>query len=241
MQTPYTYKRSLKDGIVTWDMLVDCVLSATERARNYEARLKDNAADIARMEKQQRRYPTRRHPTITDSRDYLAKKRAECYRMKAQLLSHVTPTCIHETVIQQWHRVCCTDFQTMEQYQQQYDSDLKAGLVRYTNMRKDPKTGVETPFYDADGTFSSFYLYYELKKGRTFHTPIGADDVERYREKYGIGIVRIEGKIFTRKHPYLMDDLISVQFVQRVITALDDGTARIVRDAGYPEDSLYDY
>lgn len=139
-------------------------------------------------------------------------------------------------VIQQWHRVSRTDFPTMEQYRQQYDSDLKAGLVRYTNMRKAPKTGVETPFYDVDGAFSSFYIYYELKKGRTFHTPIDADDVERYREKYGIGVVRIEGKIFTQKHPYLMDDLISVQFVQRVITALDDGTAKIVRDAGCPED-----
>lgn len=230
MQTPYAYKKSLKNGIVTWDMFVDCVLSANERAHNYEARLRDNAADIAWVAKRKRRYPTRKYPTITDSRDYLARKRAECYRTKAQLLSHVTPTCIHETVIQQWHRVNSTDFPTMEQYQQQYESDLKAGLVRRTNMRRDPKSGVETPFYDVDGTFSSFYLYYELKKEQTFHTPIDADDVERYRKKYGIGIVRIEGKIFKRKHPYLMDDLVSVQFVQRVITALDNGTAKIVRD-----------
>lgn len=148
MQTPLSYKESLKNGIITKDMLRDCVLSADERARSYDIRLKKKAARLACLEKRQRRNPTRRYREVTDNRTYLSKKRDECYRTKARLLSYAKPTEIHETIIQQWARVNSTDFATMGQYQRKHDSDIKAGRAGNANTRTDPKTGQKTPMPD---------------------------------------------------------------------------------------------
>lgn len=235
MQTPLSYKESLKNGIITKDMLRDCVLSADERARSYDIRLKKKAARLACLEKRQRRNPTRRYREVTDNRTYLSKKRDECYRTKARLLSYAKPTEIHETIIQQWARVNSTDFATMGQYQRKHDSDIKAGRAGNANTRTDPKTGQKTPFYDVIVISPSFYIYYDFGNGRTFHTPIDAEEIRQCQERYGIRIVKLGGKTITRRRPCPTDELISPQFVRRVLTALDDGTARIQDDNPYAD------
>lgn len=78
-------------------------------------------------------------------------------------------------------------------------------------------------------------VHYDFGKDRTFHTPIDAEEIRQCQERYGIRIVKLGGKTITRRRPCPTDELISTQFVRRVLTALDDGTARIQDDNPYAD------
>lgn len=51
MRTPYEYTKNLKNGIITRDMLLDCLYSVNKRAKNFrdkERELKEKIAEMKR-------------------------------------------------------------------------------------------------------------------------------------------------------------------------------------------------
>ena len=60
-----------------------------------------------------------------------------------------------------------------------------------------------------------YYLFYDLDYGHTFHTPIKEEDVE----KYSLPIIEIS-ELETTGHK--VNDLVSVQFVRKVIRLIEE-------------------
>ena len=78
MRTPKEYTDNIKKGIITRDMLSNCLYSVNKRAKNY----RDN-------ERKSRRYG---NWTYADS---AAKRKEAFYNQKDIMLSILTPNCIH--------------------------------------------------------------------------------------------------------------------------------------------------
>ena len=80
MKTPKEYTRNLKNGIITEDMIVDCLYSVNKRAKNY----RDKA------------YQYRYSYYHGDSQ---REEMERYYGYKEQLLSYFTPKCIHQQYV----------------------------------------------------------------------------------------------------------------------------------------------
>lgn len=217
MKTPTEYKRSLENGIVTRQMLSDCLFSVNKRAKNYRDKLREERDYLRRS--------YRYSYFAYDNTEKLGAKRDEYYRMKEQLLAHVSPVCIHQEPQQHRIRISSCDFDSMRQFERQYEQDFEADRIIYENSYMDWETQEVVYFYNVYKIVPAYYLYYDLGTEHTFHTPIDESEIAKYRKQYGIDVVKLDEPIITYGED--IDDLISVQFVRKVITALDDGTAAI--------------
>ena len=220
MKTPTEYKKNLDKGIVTRQMLSDCLFSVNKRAKNYRDKLRE--------EREYLRRAYRYSYFSYDNTEKLEAKRDEYYRMKEQLLTHISPVCIHQEPQQRRIRISSCDFENMKQFDKQYKQDLKAERIIYENSYKDWDTDEVVYFYNIYEIVPAYYLYYDLGTGHTFHTPIDESEIAKYMKQYRINVVKLDEPIITYGED--IDDLISVQFVRKVITALDDGTATIELD-----------
>lgn len=73
-----------------------------------------------------------------------------------------------------------------------------------------------------------YYLFYDLGTAHTFHTPLYEDKIDVYAKQHGLQIVSLDGPLVTFGED--VDELVSVQFVRKVIAALKDNTARLADD-----------
>lgn len=129
MKTPTEYKKNLDKGIVTRQMLSDCLFSVNKRAKNYRDKLREEPEYLRRAY----RYSYFSY----DNTEKLEAKRDEYYRMKEQLLAHISPVCIHQEPQQHRIRISSNDFENMKQFDKQYKQDLKAERIIYENSYKD--------------------------------------------------------------------------------------------------------
>lgn len=206
MRTPKEYSDNLKNGIITEAMLVDCLYSANKRAKNY----RDKAREYRSYYKSHR-YAIDRY----GNEDRCAVKKEEYYAQKEKLLSVLQPVCIHKEFLG-YERVRIYD------YEPEYRKNIKKFV--WENCYYDYNEGREVWFGDIEDKNRPkyhYYLFYDVNGTKTFHSPIQEQDVE----KYNLDVISID-QLETEGHD--ISDLISNQFVQKVLALIDSKNYKLV-------------
>ena len=220
MRTPKEYSNNLEKGIITDDMLVNALFSVNKRAKNYR--------DKKREAKQYYgRYARLSYDSAEESENNM-------YARKDKLLSILTPVCIHKELL---------GYERARVYS--YQPDYLEQLVEHIN-KKDicwmnsyypyndryyydddyDSDGKEVKFFDYldyDAPKYNYYLFYILQD-YSFHSPIEEKDIAKYREEFGkkhTNIVDID-RLDTKGYDYT--DLVSVQFVDKLIALISSGS-----------------
>lgn len=190
MQTPKEFSENLKNKIITTEMLNACLYSVNKRAKNYRDTKREYRGKY---------------------RDSAERKELAFYRKKEQLLSIITPVCIHKSMVG-YERIRVYDYESG--FSRKYLKNLLLNQVVHTNSYWDYDAHDEVFFFDYLDTSkpkSLYFLFYELGK-QSYHTPI--DNPKNYSLP-----VKDIGKLNTEGDDY--HDLISVQFVDKVIALID--------------------
>lgn len=209
MRTPESYAKNLKDRVITTEMLGDCLYSVNKRAKNYR-NLKRKARHY--------RHSHRNYAALNEC------KEQNFYAMKEKLLSIAKPVCIHKEFAG-FERIRVMDYEP-DYYDLMLRKGLKGEIVwvnSFSSLDWDfGYGGNETWFFDyIDKSKPKFrwYLYYSVGN-HTFHTPIDENAAKCHKELP----VKEIGQIVTDGHD--TNDLISVQFVSKVIDLIDSGNYR---------------
>lgn len=205
MKTPREYFQNLQNKIVTKQMLVDCLYSVNKRAKNCRDKEREYRQEY------QNNYHYFRYNKFDNEYAYRQKKE-QYYQYKEELLSILTPTCIHK---EPWgyERKRIKDIDDVKEYQKH----LMARDFVWANCYLDYETGIEVYFVDIElknRPIYHYYLFYDLGE-HTFHTPI--ENPEEYPDLEIIEINKLE----TEGHEII--DLISMQFVMKVIALIESG------------------
>lgn len=204
MRTPAEYTKNLKSGIVTTEMMRDALFSVNKRAKNYRD-----------AERKARAYSYSRVDYSASSRG----KKEELYHKKEFLLSQLTPVCIHrEFAGYKRTRV----FSYQKDYDRLWAEQALMDRIVWANSYMDWESYLEVYFFDyvTNSPEYRYYLYY-VCGDQTFHSPIEESDVKKYAKQYGLSIETIN-ELHTQGDE--VTDLLSLQFVNKMIKAFEDKT-----------------
>ena len=201
MRTPKEYTNYLKEHVITNEMLASCLFSVNKRAKNCR--------DQERAYRS-KGYGNRYWYDKYDTEESYRQKKQEYYSMKELLLSIIQPKEIHVEFL---------GYEKVRVYDYEPDYEEHSEDFVYENSYWDDEYEEEVYFgdyYDEDSPKYHYYLFYELGS-YSFHTPIERSDLEKYPtlENKDIGRLLTQGKEIS--------DLISVQFVKKVIELISSG------------------
>lgn len=194
MKTPKNYENNLKKGIITKEMLSDCLFSVNKRAKNCRDK--------------ERQYRCYRNDYYGNEKKYREQKE-EYYSQKEKMLALLTPDCIHAETIEIRERI----YDYEPEYYEHYD---KKDYV-YEGGYYDRELHNFVEFIDVIIPTKKYYLFYDLKT-HSFHTPIYDDELTKYSS------LKVEdiGRLITFGDD--IDELISAKFVKKVIELITTGT-----------------
>lgn len=200
MRTPKEYTKNLQNHIITAQMLSDCLYSCNKRAKNWRDKERDwrwsgfdeyNNEEKARIQKE------------------------KYYEQKETLLSVVEPICIHtETIIKRRR-------ERIYSYESEYDLCKEQDSFVNEDSYYDIERNEYVEYGDIDRIEEEhkFYFFYDFGYGHTFHTPIyDEEDAEYWAKQDNLQIVDI-GRLIT--YGDKIDDLISTQFVKKVLALIE--------------------
>ena len=195
MKPPKEYLKNLKQHIITEQMLSDCLFCVNNRALNS----RDN----------ERKY-INYVPDLYGNANKYHKKMLGYYRMKRTLLSVLKPSHIQKGEVLQRRRIY--------DYEDNYEEILKSG--NYVNNSglydTDRKEHVEFVVQMVPQTV--YYLTYTVGN-RTFRVPLQESEIIRYPDLEVIDAGRI-----TPVYGDITADMLSVQFVEKVVQLIKSGT-----------------
>lgn len=199
MKTPKEYSDNLKQKIITKDMLVDCLFSVNKRAKN------------CRDKEQEYREFYRYMPYVRDKYHSVAsyrEKKNEYYEQKDKLLTLIQPTCIHLEETSRKRRI--------RDYEPEYRKFARKGKYIHDGGYFDDRTYEYICFIDILEPVKRYYLFYDFG-AYSFHSPIDEEQLSFYKhlEVKKIGQLKTKGKE--------IGELISVQFVKKVIELIESG------------------
>ena len=206
MRTPKRYTDLIKNKKITNQIIAECIYSVNKRAKNYRDKIEDsNQAGFYKYKE------------INNEKAKEQKERY--YSMKEDLLLNFRPKLIHK-------QYAGEKKQRVYSYQKNYEK-------LYNEKRND--SGWENSYYDYDRNKEVdffdyslgekkylYFLYYEIGE-YSFHTPITEERAEKNTE---LEIKEIDENFQT--HGADIVDLLSTQFVQKVIDLLDSGDYTII-------------
>lgn len=196
MKTPQEYIKNLNNKIITKAMLCDCLYSVNKRAKNF----RDKAEQ----------YHKNRYD-IYNNEEKATEKKEHYYKLKEILLSAVNPDCIHCETIRRTKRMRIYD------YEDEYLEYKHSGKFIHENCYYDNELKDIVEFGDIIAEcepIKKYYLFYDLGV-HSFHTPIEFEDLEFYNLKIiDVGLIITNGDD--------INDLISMQFVKKVITLIEE-------------------
>lgn len=152
MRTPKKYTDNLKLGIITKDMLADCLYSVNKRAKNCR-------------DKQRAYYG------MDSYADKYREQKEKYYGQKEILLHLIQPTCIHMETVQRKQRIY--------DYEPEYDECFYNGLFFHEGGYYDREMQQYVSFGDMYVDEQKYYLFYDLGKS-SFHTPIENYEMKKY-------------------------------------------------------------
>lgn len=190
MRTPKEYSENMKNGIITMEMLGDCLFSVNKRAKNCRD--------------QERKYRNRRYDRY-DTCDTYRRKKEEYYEQKEMMLSICKPTCVHTELQERKYRVY--------DYEPDYYETIEKNMVIHEGEYFDSFLKEYVSFSDVIIPTIAYYLFYDIGK-HSFHTPIEEYDIKQYQdlEIIDIGTLTTFGENIS--------DLLSTQFVSKVLSLI---------------------
>ncbi len=144
MTTPKEYTKNLNAGIITPQMLSDCIYSVSARAKNYR-NLEHACYRVAWKEGNRER-------------------KEHFYSLKEELLSCTQPSCIHKEPVKKRVRYYS--------YEYAYYKISESKGTLYDGFYYDRELGEEVYFIDTYKDDFKYFLFYDLGTNHTFHTPI---------------------------------------------------------------------
>ena len=202
MKMTKAYSENIKNKIITRDMLIDCLYSVNKRAKNA----RDQANSIVQKKRINRYFIDKYHA----KENYIVMKK-EYYGMKECMLKLFEPTCIHAEK---------NKIERIYDYEEKY-SNIKETDALWYGSYYDYDEDREVFFIDVllPDAVRQYYLFYDLGR-HTFHIPIAK--VEDYPELEIIPVCQIKTKGSN------IEDLVSVQFVRKVINLIESGNYTLV-------------
>ncbi len=198
MRTPSEFNNLIIQKTITAKMLSECLFSVNKRAKNY----RDNERKYRNLRKNCRYWSD-----IYDNEEKNREMKEKYYKKKDILLSIIAPTCIHRE-----QRLCKVRHY---EYELDFEKILLTNKLLPSGRFFDEDSQEYIEFVDVyEKTENKYYLYYDIGTNHCFHHPIDSE------EGYNLPIIDI-GNLDTWGTE--IDDLISVQFVDKVIKLIESG------------------
>lgn len=210
MKTPKEYANNVKNGIITTKMLSDCIFSVNKRAKNWRDK-----------EHQYRgKYSDDWYGTVDKARE----NKEMYYSQKEMLLTPIKPKCIHRENTSSSHRVRYFD------YEPEYDELY--GEFFYEGSYYDREQQCEVYFGDImeSESFYNYYLFYDLGCGHTFHDPLEFNVDEKIDKFKSYPDLKVEEVTSIITYGHDTKDLLSTQFVNKVLTLIRSGEYTLLDD-----------
>ena len=206
MRTPKIYNDLIKNKEITNKIIAECIYSVNKRAKNYRDKIEDsNQAGFYKYKE------------INNEKAKEQKERY--YSMKEDLLLNFSPKLVHKQYVGEKR-------QRVYSYQKNYEKlyNEKRNDIVWENSYYDYDRNKEVDFFDYSLGEKKYlyFLYYEIGE-YSFHTPITEERAEKNTE---LEIKEIDENFQT--HGADIVDLLSTQFVQKVIDLLDSGDYTII-------------
>lgn len=206
MRTPKRYTDLIKNKKITNQIIAECIYSVNKRAKNYRDKIEDsNQAGFYKYKE------------INNEKAKEQKERY--YSMKEDLLLNFSPKLVHKQYVGEKR-------QRVYSYQKNYEKlyNEKRNDIVWENSYYDYDRNKEVDFFDYSLGEKKYlyFLYFEIGE-YSFHTPITEERAEKNTE---LEIKEIDENFQT--HGADIVDLLSTQFVQKVIDLLDSGDYTII-------------
>ena len=206
MRTPKRYTDLIKNKKITNQIIAECIYSVNKRAKNYRDKIKDY---------KQGGFYKYKEDNIENAKE----QKEKYYSMKDDLLFNFSPKLIHKKYDKE-------KIQRVYSYQKNYEKlyNEKRNDIVWENSYYDYDKNKEVDFFDYKLGEKKYlyFLYYEIGE-YSFHTPISEERVEKNTE---LEIKEIDENFQT--HGADIVDLLSTQFVQKVIDLLDSEDYTII-------------
>ena len=206
MRTPKRYTDLIKNKKITNQIIAECIYSVNKRAKNYRDKIKDYKQGGFNKYKE-------------DNIENAKEQKEKYYSMKEDLLLNFSPKLIHK-------KYDGEKIQRVYSYQKNYTKlyNEKINDIIKENSYYDYDRNKEVDFFDYSLGEKKYlyFLYYEIGE-YSFHTPITEERAEKNTE---LEIKEIDENFQT--HGADIVDLLSTQFVQKVIDLLESGEYTII-------------
>ena len=206
MRTPKRYTDLIKNKKITNQIIAECIYSVNKRAKNYRDKIKDY---------KQGGFYKYKEDNIENAKE----QKEKYYSMKDDLLFNFSPKLIHKKYDKE-------KIQRVYSYQKNYEKlyNEKRNDIVWENSYYDYDRNKEVDFFDYSLGEKKYlyFLYYEIGE-YSFHTPISEERAEKNTE---LEIKEIDENFQT--HGADIVDLLSTQFVQKVIDLLDSEDYTII-------------
>lgn len=206
MRTPKKYTDLIKNKEITNQIIAECIYSVNKRAKNYRDKIEDY---------KQAGFYKYKENNIENAKE----QKQKYYSMKDDLLLNFSPKLIHKKYDGEKR-------QRVYSYQKNYAKlyNEKINDIVWENSYYDYDRNKEVDFFDYSLGEKKYlyFLYYEIGE-YSFHTPITEERVEKNTQ---LEIKEIDENFQT--HGADIVDLLSTQFVQKVIDLLDSGDYTII-------------
>ena len=206
MRTPKIYNDLIKNKEITNKIIAECIYSVNKRAKNYRDKIEDY---------KQAGFYKYKENNIENAKE----QKEKYYSMKEDLLLNFRPKLIHKQYAGEKQ-------QRVYSYQKNYEKlyNEKRNDIVWENSYYDYDRNKEVEFFDYSLGEKKYlyFLYYEIGE-YSFHTPITEERVEKNTQ---LEIKEIDENFQT--HGADIVDLLSTQFVQKVIDLLDSGDYTII-------------
>ena len=206
MRTPKRYTDLIKNKKITNQIIAECIYSVNKRAKNYRDKIEDsNQAGFYKYKE--------------INNEKAKEQKEKYYSMKEDLLLNFSPKLVHKQYVGEKR-------QRVYSYQKNYEKlyNEKRNDIVWENSYYDYDRNKEVDFFDYSLGEKKYlyFLYYEIGE-YSFHTPITEERAEKNTE---LEIKEIDENFQT--HGADIVDLLSTQFVQKVIDLLDSGDYTII-------------
>lgn len=221
METPREYIKLLKKKCISKKMLAECIYSVNKRAKNARDKLREYKDSNSYFYRSQYY-----HQQIENYEQQMEKY----YKMKEDLLFILQPTCAHKQFIGM-ETIRVRDFQKDYEKIKEEQRDNITNEGSYVDSDRPYKYNAMSEYLDDEFTVDFFdyktgnkkylyFLYYEIA-GYSFHSPIGKRSISSHLQ-----IVEIDSDFTTQGKN--INDLLSVQFVKKVLTLINSEDYEIV-------------
>lgn len=201
MRTPKEYSENLKRGIVTGEMMGAVLYSVNKRAKNWRDK--------------ERNYRCSFHDRYGNE-EKSRNQKEQMYSRKEALLEFLKPVCIHKIFLEYERERVYSRWES--DYSKLLEKCIDDGTFLKSGSFWDREIGQEVEFFDYKVESYEYRPFYECGE-YSFHSKTMT---EEEAEQSDLKIQDI-GLLTTQGHEYT--DLISVNFVDKVIDALKEGNA----------------